>query len=178
MMYKHRLVSQLYFTLTAHRWDTLAAHPEHFAALRAGVEAVAAPKRVLDVGTGAGGAAAIVAERFPEASVVGIDSSRRMIRLARRRYPRPNLEFRVARIENLPFADDSFDLVTLSNAAPELRELRRVLAPRGRALVASSFLEPPTSDEWRELWTNSRFSQEREESGDPGLWQIWRVGDG
>ena len=63
--------------------------------------------RVLDVGTGPGLVAAAAAERG--AHVVGIDFSETM--LAQARQLQPNIEFRKAAAESLPFDDAKFDAV-------------------------------------------------------------------
>lgn len=91
--------------------------------------------RVLDVASGPGYVAAAAAERG--ASVVGVDIAEAMISLARRLHPQ--LEFRHANAEALPFADGSFDAVVanflmLHLGRPEraAAEFVRVLAPGGR----------------------------------------------
>ena len=62
--------------------------PEAFAALERALERVpAAPKRVLDLGTGTGLAAFVAARRFPEAEVVGVDLATGMVEQARRSTP-------------------------------------------------------------------------------------------
>ncbi len=48
---------------------------------------VEAPKRVLDVGCGPGNSTELLAARFPQAEIVGIDSSPEMIAAARKRLP-------------------------------------------------------------------------------------------
>ncbi len=50
-------------------------------------------KRVLDVACGAGYGSAMLAERFPGATVVGADADPVAVKRARRRYAAPNLEF-------------------------------------------------------------------------------------
>src|SRR4051812_34507544 len=45
------------------------------------------PKRVLDVGCGDGTSTALIAERWPDAEVVGIDKSRDSLGRARQMYP-------------------------------------------------------------------------------------------
>lgn len=52
------------------------------------------PRRVLDVGCGPGNSTELLAARYPQAEVVGIDSSPEMIAAARKRLP--SAEFRVA----------------------------------------------------------------------------------
>jgi len=134
-----RFVAALYFTLSALSWQAKMADPGHLAAFRAGLERCRAPQRVLDLGTGSGDVAALIAERYPRAEVVAVDYSRRMLRLARARHRQPNLTFRRALVERLPFPDASFDLVVLVNVSPEPFELRRVLAPGGQVFEANSF---------------------------------------
>jgi ubiquinone/menaquinone biosynthesis C-methylase UbiE len=92
--------------------------------------------RLVDVASGPGYAAARAAERG--ALVVGIDISEEMVALASALHPQ--LDFRVAGAEALPFPDDSFDAVVgnfalLHFARPELAaaEFSRVLAPGGAA---------------------------------------------
>ena len=91
--------------------------------------------RLLDVASGPGYAAARAAERG--ASVVGVDIATEMVVLASRLSPQ--LDFRVASAEALPFPQDSFDAVVgnfamLHLARPELAaaEFSRVLVPGGR----------------------------------------------
>jgi SAM-dependent methyltransferase len=100
-----------------------------------------APGRVLDIGTGTGDAALAIARRWPDAEVVGVDLSARMVEEARRKTP-PDLAGRVrfeqADAAALPFADAAFDLVTLANAIPFFDELARILAPGGRVAFGAS----------------------------------------
>jgi SAM-dependent methyltransferase len=64
--------------------------------------------RVLDCGCGAGRFARMAADRG--ASVAGIDASEELIEIAAERTPEG--DFRVGDIEALPWAEDSFDVVT------------------------------------------------------------------
>ena len=125
----------------ASRWDALRS-PEHLAPFEAGLEAVERPpRRVLDLGTGTGAAAFAIAERFPEADVVGVDLSEAMLEEARRKTPSAlagRVRFQTADASKLPFADASFDLVALANMIPFFDELARVLAPRGAILFGFS----------------------------------------
>lgn len=100
------------------------------------------PRRVLDLGTGTGKAARVVANRFPQAEVVGVDLSPAMIEEARRVLPAElsgRVCFDVADASRLPFEDGAFDLVVLLNMIPFFEELTRVTARGGRVVVASSF---------------------------------------
>jgi ubiquinone/menaquinone biosynthesis C-methylase UbiE len=131
---------RLQFDWLAPYWDSLRA-PGYMAAFEAGVAAVPPPRRVLDVGTGTGIGAFAVAARFPEADVVGVDLSEDMLAEARQKTPAElagRIRFERADAARLPFADESFDLVSLGNMIPFFDELARVLTPGGTLLVAFS----------------------------------------
>ena len=99
------------------------------------------PRKVLDLGTGTGKAARVVAKRFPGAEVIGVDLAPEMVEEAGRLLP-PELaarvSFQVADGSRLPFSDGAFDLVVLQNMIPFFEELGRVTAPGGRAVFAFS----------------------------------------
>ena len=94
--------------------------------------------RVLDVGSGTG----INFEHYPPgAEVVGIEPDPYMLRRAQARADRLGKHVKLLdeSVEDLPFPDDSFDIVvatlvfcTIPNPDRVLRELRRVLHPSGR----------------------------------------------
>lgn len=101
------------------------------------LDAVAAKRgaKILDVASGPGYVAAVAAARG--AAVTGLDFSAAMVADASRRYP--SIEFREGDAEELPFADGSFDAVTMNFgllhvSRPEraLAEARRVLRQHGR----------------------------------------------
>jgi ubiquinone/menaquinone biosynthesis C-methylase UbiE len=98
--------------------------------------------RVLDVACGTG----IVATRIAAsgAKVTGLDDAPLMLDLAKRRAADEGVgvTWRNASAESLPFRAPEFDLVTcqhglafISNRALAAREMRRVIAPGGRAVV-------------------------------------------
>ena len=103
-----------------------------------------APRDVLDVGCGPGNSSRVLAERFPEAKILGIDSSPDMIALAQQTFPaekHPNLAFHREDARGLSFPDQ-FDVI-FSNAAlhwvldhrPVLEGIRQSLKPGGRILL-------------------------------------------
>ena len=100
--------------------------------------------RFLDAGCGGGGASMLAAERGAQVSAV--DAAEGMIQFARSRAP--EIEFRVGDIENLPYEDNSFDVVFAANSIQyagdrvrALREFRRVCRLGGR-IVAGLFGSP------------------------------------
>ena len=115
--------------------------PEALIPVEAALARVQSATRALDLGTGTGKAARVIARRFPEATVAGVDLSPRMVEEARRLLPADladRVRFQVADASALPFADASFDLVVLMNMIPFFPELARVLEPGGAAVFASS----------------------------------------
>src|SRR3954447_26678766 len=74
-----------FFDRAAPGWDqrTSAGSAEHLAPLAAALLHVQpAPERALEVGTGTGAGALLLAREFPQASVRGVDVSEEMIRAA------------------------------------------------------------------------------------------------
>lgn len=92
-------------------------------------------RRVLDVGSGTGKWAAVLAERYG-CKVWGIDASPEMLGVAQKRVP-SGVGLRVGRAEQLPFKDAWFERVLmnlvlhLTNRGAALGEVYRVLEPGG-----------------------------------------------
>ena len=102
--------------------------------------AVGPGSRVLDLATGPGYVAAGASGRG--ASVVGVDVAPAMVRLARQLHP--DIDFRQADAEALPFEDGSFDAVVTNFVVPHLGrperavgELVRVLQDGGRLALTT-----------------------------------------
>jgi SAM-dependent methyltransferase len=95
-------------------------------------------QRVLDIGCGTGAFLRLVAERG--AVPYGLDASEALIEIARERVPEADL--RVGEMEQLPYDDDTFDLVTGFNAfffaadlVAALRESGRVAKPAAPVVI-------------------------------------------
>jgi SAM-dependent methyltransferase len=137
---------RIQFDRLARGWDS-SRDDVWLAPLAAALERLESePVRALDVGTGTGAAARLIAVRHPECEIVGVDLSPDMIDEARRLLPSGlagRVRFEVADASALPFGDEGFDLVVLLNMIPFFEELTRITAPGGTLVVAHS-LGPDT----------------------------------
>jgi malonyl-CoA O-methyltransferase len=125
------------FDRLAADWDASRVDERRLGAIGAALAAVdRTPVRVLDLGTGSGAIARKLTERWPDAEVTGVDISPQMIAEAQRLSSSPRQTFTVADAAELPFADGSFDLVTLNNMIPFFDELTRITAPGGALAIA------------------------------------------
>lgn len=137
------------------RWaDTYDASPlQRFvfapiqeAVIERSAHAATAPATILDVGCGTGQLLRRLARRFPEATLTGVDASGEMIAAACAALPDGlPVTFLETPAERLPFKDATFDLVTTTmsfhhwaDQPTALREIARVLSPRGAFLLADA----------------------------------------
>src|SRR5262245_21426425 len=104
---------------------------------------VGANDRILEIGFGPGVAIQLLVQRLPHGSIAGVDSSLEMMRQAAARNAtavrHKRVDLRHGGVEELPFADATFDKALSINsmqvwpdAAAGLREIGRVLKPAGR----------------------------------------------
>jgi ubiquinone/menaquinone biosynthesis C-methylase UbiE len=104
------------------------------------------PQRILDIGCTVGHNALPLAQAFPQAKVVAVDTAAPVLRYGHARARAlavTNIEFHQANGEALPYGEGEFDLVTTAmfwhetsgTAMPRImREVYRVLAPGGLTL--------------------------------------------
>ena len=97
----------------------------------------------LDIATGTGTIARLIAKNT-NADIYSIDFSEGMIKKAKEYSKKENLKinFRIAEVENIPFRDNFFDVVTCSyglywfyNKDKVIKEIRRVLRPKGTVIL-------------------------------------------
>jgi demethylmenaquinone methyltransferase/2-methoxy-6-polyprenyl-1,4-benzoquinol methylase len=125
------------------------------------VDAVAEgrPATVLDVATGTAGVALMLARRT-DAQITGVDLTEQMVRSGRDRVAESGerrIRLAIARAEQLPFPDATFDALTftyllryVTDPAATLRELARVVRPGGT--VASLEFAVPPAPVWLPAW--------------------------
>jgi ubiquinone/menaquinone biosynthesis C-methylase UbiE len=101
-------------------------------------------ERILDIGCGTGKFGSRVLARFPNAQVVGLDLSHGMLAHGQLRSEASDGRLLLVQgdSQRLPFADDSFDVITCTHSfhhypsqAKVLAEMHRVLRPGGRLLI-------------------------------------------
>lgn len=99
-------------------------------------------KTVLEVGSGAGYGAAVLATRAKK--VYGIDTCPESIVQSQQKYKQPNLIFRVADVTALDFGANFFDLITafeviehIKDYPQAIKEIYRVLKPGGLLIIST-----------------------------------------
>lgn len=141
-----RLVSgpvRRFFDSVAFGWDERVQSDslEYLEPLVAALERMeASPGRILDIGTGTGAAALDLADRYPDAEVVGIDVSAEMIARAEVRAADRSGPIRLLVADIASFQDEEgFDLIAMLNMPPFFDRVIALLRPGGFVVNASSF---------------------------------------
>ena len=103
------------------------------------------PKTVLDIATGTGDLAIQIA-KSTQAQITGFDLSAGMLEVGRKKVTKEKLDGRIEMIqgdaENMPFENNSFDVITVAfgvrnfeNLKKGLDEIYRVLKPGGKFII-------------------------------------------
>lgn len=110
---------------------------------RTATQAELSGKEVLEVSCGHGGGASYLMRTLRPAAYTGLDLNPAGVAFCRQRHQPPGLDFVQGNADNLPFADQSFDVVInveASHCYPHfprfLAEVARVLRPGGHFLYA------------------------------------------
>jgi ubiquinone/menaquinone biosynthesis C-methylase UbiE len=149
-LYRHRftdftdalipIYNRLFAVLAGRKHEMFRQHVLELAALKG-------DERLLDAGCGTGMMALRIAARYPGCAVHGIDLSPKMIAVARRDAEKQSLpvDLRAGSITDLPYPDDSFDVVItnimyhhldLAEKQQAVAQIARVLKPGGRYVSA------------------------------------------
>ena len=103
------------------------------------------PKQILDIATGTGDLALMMAKIDPD-KITGLDISAGMLEIGKEKIAKARLTDKIEMVvgdsENMPFPDNTFDAITVSfgvrnfaNLDKGLTEIRRVLKPNGTFVV-------------------------------------------
>ena len=104
------------------------------------------PKTILDLATGTADLAIELAKRNPQAHIIGVDFSEKMLEIGKAKIAKQGLDSQIelqwGNATSLPFEDNSFDTVTVAfgvrnfeDLSKGLSEIRRVLKPGGLAFI-------------------------------------------
>ena len=103
------------------------------------------PKQILDIATGTGDLALMMAELSPD-KIIGLDISEGMLAVGKEKIAKVNLSEKIDMVvgdsEEMPFDDDTFDAITVSfgvrnfaNLDKGIKEIARVLKPSGVLVI-------------------------------------------
>ena len=110
----------------------------------------AGPRSLLDVGCGEGVLTQQWAQRLA-GRVVGIDLEDPVIQAEWEKRRAPNLEYRVMKAENLPFADDEFDMACAIEVLEHVPDPEHTVAEMARVASGHLLVSVPREPLWRGL---------------------------
>ena len=104
------------------------------------------PNAILDLATGTADLAIALAKRNPQAHIIGVDISEKMLDIGKEKVEQQDLECQIelqlGDAASLPFDDNSFDTITVAFGVRNfedlnkgLSEISRVLKPNGKAVI-------------------------------------------
>jgi SAM-dependent methyltransferase len=165
-------------TVTGNTYDKYGSSNPVVKRLMAGFEGTldelftqAAPTSLLDVGCGEGVLTAQWATRI-DGRVVGIDLDDPQLHAEWANRQAPNLEYKVMKAENLPFADDEFDTATAIEVLEHVPEPEHTLAEMARVASRWLLVSVPREPLWRGL-NMARGAYLRDLGNTPGHLNHW-----
>ena len=135
----------------------------------------AAPESVLDVGCGEGVLTSRWAQQLGQRPVLGIDLEDPKLEAEWITRPRPNLEFRAMsadELQDLPFADSSFDLAAAIEVLEHVPDPERTVAEMARVAARHLLVSVPREPLWRML-NVARGAYVRDLGNTPGHVNHW-----
>ena len=132
----------------------------------------AAPQTLLDVGCGEGVLTHEWATKLGDKRVVGIDLEDPSIQAEWEKRPAPNLEYRIMKAENLPFADGEFDVATAIEVLEHVPDPAHTVAEMARVASGHLLVSVPREPLWRAL-NMARGAYVRDLGNTPGHLNHW-----
>ena len=131
----------------------------------------ASPASLLDVGCGEGVLTHKWAQRI-EGRVVGLDLDDPQLHEEWKGRQAPNLEYRVMKAENLPFADDEFDVATAIEVLEHVPDPEHTVSEMARVASGHLLVSVPREPLWRGL-NMARGAYLRDLGNTPGHVNHW-----
>jgi 2-polyprenyl-3-methyl-5-hydroxy-6-metoxy-1,4-benzoquinol methylase len=165
-------------TVTGNTYDKYGSNNPVVRRLMAGFERTlaelfrqAGPRSLLDVGCGEGVLTQQWAQRLA-GRVVGIDLEDPVIQAEWEKRRAPNLEYRVMKAENLPFADDEFDMACAIEVLEHVPDPAHTVAEMARVASGHLLVSVPREPLWRGL-NMARGAYLRDLGNTPGHVNHW-----
>jgi 2-polyprenyl-3-methyl-5-hydroxy-6-metoxy-1,4-benzoquinol methylase len=165
-------------TVTGNTYDKYGSSNPVVKRLMAGFEGTldelfraAAPTSLLDVGCGEGVLTAQWATRI-DGRVVGIDLDDPQLHAEWAKRQAPNLDYRVMKAENLPFADDEFDTASAIEVLEHVPDPEHTVAEMARVAQRWLLVSVPREPLWRAL-NMARGAYLRDLGNTPGHLNHW-----
>lgn len=129
--------------------------------------------KILDAGCGTGQTSAYIAKKYG-CDVTAVDQNKIMVEKANKRFSAEEISIKAIEgtMENLPFANDSFDFILsesvmlFTNITQSITELKRVLKPGGKLLAIEMVREKKMNDAelvtLKSFYENTHFHSEEE----------------
>jgi 2-polyprenyl-3-methyl-5-hydroxy-6-metoxy-1,4-benzoquinol methylase len=134
--------------------------------------ASADPQSLLDVGCGEGVLVEQWARRLGDRRVVGIDLEDATLQAEWEKRQAANLEYRVMKAENLPFADGEFDVATAIEVLEHVPDPEHTVAEMARVAQRWLLVSVPREPLWRML-NMARGAYVRDLGNTPGHLNHW-----
>lgn len=133
---------------------------------------LAAPTSLLDVGCGEGVLVSKWAPRIAPGRVVGIDLEEPSIQAGWAEHQAENLEYRIMKAEDLPFADGEFDAATAIEVLEHVPDPAHTVAEMARVAQRHLLVSVPREPLWRGL-NLARGAYLKELGNTPGHVNHW-----
>jgi SAM-dependent methyltransferase len=133
---------------------------------------LANPQSLLDVGCGEGVLTYEWAEKLGDKRIVGLDLDDPLLHAEWEKRQRPNLEYTVMKAENLPFADDEFDVATAIEVLEHVPDPAHTVAEMARCAERFLLVSVPREPLWRGL-NMARGAYWKELGNTPGHLNHW-----